>query len=80
MRAKRTGNRSRTARRTPNALPAIRPALIRHAAQRAPAGLLVGLQLQSRAALALVHLGEFPGEVPHHIEGNSEDVLPWKSS
>ena len=32
--------------------------------------------LQSGAALPLVHLGEFPSEVSHHVEGYSENVLP----
>jgi hypothetical protein len=31
--------------------------------------------LQSGAALPLVHLGEFPRKVPHHVEGYSEHVL-----
>jgi hypothetical protein len=32
--------------------------------------------LQSGAALPLVHLGEFPSEVSHHVEWYSENVLP----
>jgi hypothetical protein len=32
--------------------------------------------LRSGAAAPLVHLGEFPSKVSHHVEGHSENVLP----
>ena len=41
-----------------------------------PPGTACQAALQSGAALPLVHLGELPSEVSHHVERYGENVLP----